>query len=61
VSEVAVRYWEYELTFGEMTKFGDLTFGEVTFGEMTTVGEMIFGEMAFGDLTFKEMTSKTCN
>jgi len=50
VSGVAARYWEYELTFNEMTKFGDLTFGEVK-----------FGEMAFGDLTFKEMTSKTYN
>jgi len=64
VSGVAAYYWEYELTFGEMTKFGDLTFGEVTFGEMTTVGgmtfgELILGEMAFGDLTFIEMLSKT--
>jgi len=50
VSGVAASYREYKLTFGEMTKFGDLTFGEVT-----------FGEMAFGDLTFVKMTSKTSN
>jgi len=61
VSGVAACYREYKLTFGEMKKFGDLTFGEVTYGEMKTVGEMTFGEMAFGDFTFIEITSKTSN
>jgi len=66
VSGIAACYREYKLTFGEMTKFDDLTFGEVKFGEMTTVdemtfGELTFGEMAFGDLTFVEMTYKASN
>jgi len=61
---VVACYREYKLTFGETTKFGDLTFSEVEFGKMTTVGEitfgeLTFGEMAFDDLTFAEMTSKT--
>jgi len=61
VSGVAACYREYKLTFGEMTKFCDLTCGEMTtVGEMT-FGELTFGEMAFGDLTFIEITSQTSN
>jgi len=60
VSGVAACSWEYELTIGEMTKFGnwafgEVTFGEMTFGEMTTVGEMTFSELTFREMAFGDL------
>jgi len=37
--------------YSEMTKFGELKFGDLTFGEMTTVGEMTFGNLTFVEPT----------
>ena len=41
--------------YSEMTKFGELTFGDMTFsevtcGEITTVGEITFGDLTFGEV-----------